>query len=615
LVLLTASCSDTVSYDANKLLDQNLVKGPEDGATVNYTFNGTATYTNPGCKIPIPIQTIDAGTTLPVYCAGSTVNLNGTYGSSNCYYWMAGNVSSGNFTDSLNLSTTYKLAAGFTGKCTLYLVAKLNCGDYKDSVIFDVNASIGTLSISSTDTVWCKNTPLQIAANSSTSNPVLWTTTGKGKFIDSTSLNAIYQPNQSLDNGLYWFKVKQSNSCGSIADSIRIRIYGPNARFYPDKFSVCKGDNPFALNPIQNNGIFSGAPIQQPGNQFNPTDTGLFTIKYLINETGCIDSLVHQIKVNDFPDAQFTLSSNEICNDQQIQINPKQIGGTWKGTPFSGNVFQSNDSGWFNFTYILNNNGCIDSTSQKLHVLKRPNAKFTITDSILCLGDPAVNIQVLQIGGIFSGTKLNLLKFVPDTVGVFKLVYTISNGKCSDSSSIQIQVNPKPIANFDFEPLEPITLDSVQFKFTGKDASFYHWEFGNSDTSHLKDPKAVYLIEGEYRTLLKVSNGFGCIDTVSKIIKVSDQPTLTIPNVFSPNTDALNDIFYAKATGISLFKMEIFNRWGQLIYETTNPSEIKGWDGNYNGSQCAEGVYYYHIYANGVNGKTFNYRGSVTLVR
>ncbi len=614
-VLLGPSCSDTVSYDANKLLDQNLVKGPEDGATVNYTFNGTATYTNPGCKIPIPIQTIDAGSVLPVYCSGSTVNLNGTYNGSSCYYWKSDNLLSGKFADSLNLSTTFTLATNFIGKCKLYLVAKLNCGDYKDSVIFDVNATIGTLSISSTDTVWCKYTPLQIAANSSTSNPVIWTTTGKGKFTDSTALNAIYQPNKTLDNGLFWFKVKQSNSCGSIADSIRVRIFGPNANFNPDQFSVCKGANPIAMNPIQNNGIFSGAPIQQPGNQFNPTDTGLFTIKYLINEAGCVDSMVHQIRVNGFPNSQFTLSSNEICNDQQVQINPIQKGGIWKGTPFSGNVFQSIDSGLFTFTYILNNKGCVDSTSQKLHVLKRPNSKFTMSDSILCLGDPAVAIQVLQTGGIFSGVKLNLLKFFPDSVGSFKLVYTIANGICTDSSSIHILVNPKPTANFDFEPLEPISLDSVQFKFTGKDATSYHWEFGNSDTSQLKDPRAVYLTEGEYRTLLTVRNGYGCIDTVSKSIKVSDKPSLIIPNVFSPNTDEYNDYFYAKTIGIKSFKMEIFNRWGQLVFETTDPSETKGWDGNYNGSQCAEGVYFYHIYAKGVNGKEFNYRGSVTLVR
>ncbi len=615
LILFGGTCSDTVSYDANKLLNQNLIKGAEDGATVNYTFNGTATYTNPGCKIPVPIQTIDAGTTLPVYCSGSSVNLNGIYNGSSCFYWKADLSLSGKFADSLNLSTTFTLANNFTGKCKLYLVAKLNCGNFIDSVVFDVNSTIGSLNVSSTDTVWCKNTLLQIAANSSTSNPVIWSTNANGNFIDSTSLNAIYQPNKLLDNGLYWFKVKQSNSCGSIADSIRIRIYGPNASFNPSKFSLCKGENPIAMNPVQNNGTFTGASILQPGNTFNPTDTGLFTIKYVINELGCIDSMIHQIKVHAYPNAQFVLSSTEICHDQQVQINPIQNGGIWKGTPFSGNVFQPSDSGWFNFTYIINNNGCKDSSTQRLHVLKRPNSKFTVSDSILCLGDPPVAIQVLQTGGYFSGAKLNLLTFIPDTVGKFRIVYTITNGSCSDSTSQYIQVNPIPKADFDFEPIEPIVLDTVQFKFTGNDALFYHWDFGNTDTSNTKDPKTVYATEGDFRTLLQVTNNFGCKDSVSKALRVFNKPSLIIPNVFSPNADALNEFFYAETIGIKAFKMEIFNRWGQLIFETTDASETKGWDGNYNGTQCPEGVYYYHIYAKGVNATELNYRGSVTLVR
>jgi gliding motility-associated-like protein len=615
LILYSGTCGDTVVYDISKLLNQNLVKGPGDGATVNYTFVGAATYTNPGCKVPIPIHVLDAGTALPNYCSGSTVNLNGTYSGNNCFYWKVNNNLAGRFADSLNLSTSFKVANNFIGKCKLYLVAKQNCAEFIDSVVFDVFSSIGTLSISSTDTVWCKNSLLQIAANSSTANPVLWTTSAKGKFIDSISLNAIYQPHKVLDNGLYWFKVSQSNSCGAIADSIRIRIFGPNASFNPDKFSVCKGDLPFGLNPVQNNGTFSGATNLQPGNKFNPIDTGNFKIKYLINENGCLDSTIHTILVNAYPSAQFTLSSNEICNDQKLQIVPIQTGGIWKGTPFTGNTFQSADSGWFNFIYIMNNAGCKDSTSQKLHVLKRPNAKFIISDSIFCLNDPSASIQVFQTGGIFSGVKLNLLKFYPDSVGTFNLIYTIQNGICSDSSKVNILVHPKPKADFDYEPLEPISHDPVIFSFTGSDARFYHWDFDNSDTSNLQNPKTVYLAEGTYRTLLTVSNQFGCQDTLSKSYKVFDQPSLTIPNVFSPNNDLLNEYFYAKSVGIKAYKMEIYNRWGQLIFETNDAAEIKGWDGNYNGTTCAEGVYYYHIYAKGVNGKEFNYRGSVTLVR
>lgn len=90
---------------------------------------------------------------------------------------------------------------------------------------------------------------------------------------------------------------------------------------------------------------------------------------------------------------------------------------------------------------------------------------------------------------------------------------------------------------------------------------------------------------------------------------------LEMPNAFSPNGDGINDIYKAKDGYQSLveFKATIFNRWGQKLYEWDNPAE--GWDGKFNGKEVKQGVYFVLVKAKGADGKEFNIRRDVNLLR
>ena len=90
---------------------------------------------------------------------------------------------------------------------------------------------------------------------------------------------------------------------------------------------------------------------------------------------------------------------------------------------------------------------------------------------------------------------------------------------------------------------------------------------------------------------------------------------LEMPNAFSPNGDGINDIYKAKDGYQSLteFHAYIFNRWGQKLYEWTNPAD--GWDGRYKGKEVAQGVYYVLVKAKGADGKTYNIKRDVNLLR
>ena len=90
---------------------------------------------------------------------------------------------------------------------------------------------------------------------------------------------------------------------------------------------------------------------------------------------------------------------------------------------------------------------------------------------------------------------------------------------------------------------------------------------------------------------------------------------LNMPNVFSPNGDGINDVYKAKEGWQSLveFHAYIYNRWGQLLYDWTDPAQ--GWDGKYKGKDCKQGVYFCLVKAKGADGRKFNIRTDVNLLR
>ena len=88
---------------------------------------------------------------------------------------------------------------------------------------------------------------------------------------------------------------------------------------------------------------------------------------------------------------------------------------------------------------------------------------------------------------------------------------------------------------------------------------------------------------------------------------------LTAFNAFSPNGDGVNDVFTVTYKDIKTYRLQIFNRWGNLIFETDNPEQ--GWDGRYNGGEVPEGTYYYLIDATGLDEERYLLKGFITLVR
>ena len=155
---------------------------------------------------------------------------------------------------------------------------------------------------------------------------------------------------------------------------------------------------------------------------------------------------------------------------------------------------------------------------------------------------------------------------------------------------------------------------NVTFTNTSTGAVSYLWQFGTGDTSTTVSPNYTYIPLGQFTACLIATSGTGCSDTACSSIDVFINSVFVIPNVFTPNDDGLNDIFTVKAIGLKTMNAEIYNRWGQKMYEwhTTNG----GWDGRTaSGVLAPDGTYYFIINAVGIDKKEYLEKGAFTLIR
>lgn len=217
--------------------------------------------------------------------------------------------------------------------------------------------------------------------------------------------------------------------------------------------------------------------------------------------------------------------------------------------------------------------------------------------------------------------------YVYDSEGTFTVTLTVTtDAGCTNSNSstpITINAYPSPIASFTVSnTVLNLPYDAVVCTNLSTGATIYNWSFGDGNTSTAFSPTHLYNTIGEFQIELIATTNFGCTDTAR--IDVKTDADLVFPNAFTPNSDGPsggfyipgsldNDIFFPYGSGVIDYKFQIFDRWGELIFETEDFKQ--GWDGYYRGKICQLGVYIWKAYAKLNNGKEFNLSGDVTLLR
>ena len=155
----------------------------------------------------------------------------------------------------------------------------------------------------------------------------------------------------------------------------------------------------------------------------------------------------------------------------------------------------------------------------------------------------------------------------------------------------------------------------VNFINSSQNAVSYLWDFGTGASGPAvtdEHPQHIYPYAGTYMvTLIAYSYG-GCPDTFQYPV-FADSIDLFVPNVFTPNGDGINDYWEIGHFGLERIDLLIFSRWGMVIYEASNPDFR--WDGTYKDVPVPEGVYVYLLKATGKNGRQYQRKGTITVLR
>ncbi len=299
-------------------------------------------------------------------------------------------------------------------------------------------------------------------------------------------------------------------------------------------------------------------------------------------------------------------------------------GTTYVGTTPPNHTYA--DTGYYTVMLVMVDTGACKSPDTVTHTIHFANvnvsARFTIPDS-LCLGAPFtpminftnVSTTVWTFGDGTSSTSLDP-SHIYKAVGSYTVTLIAQNpGACNGGDTLveTIKILPLPVANFSYVPTTPVPNVPTTFTNLSTNANRYLWDFGDNTSGTEKDPVHQYEKTGTYKVCLTAYNTSNCPSTVCKQAPADVMPLLGLPTGFSPNGDGENDVLYVRCAAIKTLDLKIYNRWGQLVFETKD--QKIGWDGKFNGQPQPVEAYAYVLDATFIDGTSKVLKGNITLLR
>ncbi len=380
------------------------------------------------------------------------------------------------------------------------------------------------------------------------------------------------------------------------------------------------------------------------------TNTTQYTIS-VIDANGCPNG-PQIITVNVRPALIASGTTYTSCSNEKVVLTPNitSIGNggpynyTWSnGATVANNTVTTNYSAANPNVYtVVVDDGCsIPNTNAtfSIYVTPIPNGTFSPISSKGCApltvvytatGDSTTTnanpfLWQFDVKGGSSNQFLNpqIINY-PDP-GTYSLSLMIVNKygcKQFIAAPAVAEVWPVPVASFFTNPLAASLLEpTITFTNTSTNANSYVWDFGDygspNNVSSLMNPGHLYSNVGTYYIYMVAMNNKGCKDTATGSIEITPDIGVYIPNTFTPDGNGRNDIFMPYGYGINedKYKMEIFDRWGELIFTSTEFR--KGWDGSAKGTEtiAQDGVYIYKIMITDLENNKKNYVGHVTLMK
>ncbi len=483
--------------------------------------------------------------------------------------------------------------------------------------------------------------------NSIPSDPTL-TTNGQ-----DTLVNPVVTP-PTQEEYRYWVTV--TNQFGCVATDTMVLAVNP----VPDlslstSHSILCHDSATTIEVIGNADLVwtantpSGtASLQGQENNpvitVSPTETTIFTVTGTAVGFNCPASLTQTIEVKPELFSTFSTAAAEICEGDALAIlyEGNATGNANYVWDFDdpANVFGSgsgpidvvwDSAGIKNIWLTLTEDGCPSDTSfHTIEVLPTPMASF---EGDLLEGCDPLTVQFDGSTSANLGTQIDWLWNFGDgqqsdelnpshtytQAGNYTVSLSLTNqGMCTHTANLTdyIVVRETPTADFDPQPAETILEDAhIQFEnwSSSVDGVTSHWDFDDGSDSDETNPSHTYTAEGAYDVVLTVETPFGCVHDSSKQVLIRPDVAVYAPNAFTPNGDGINDFFEVKGAGLEKYKLQVYSRWGELMFESNDLSVQ--WDGTYKGVPVPGGTYVYHIYYTNLIHREYIDKGSVSVIR
>jgi gliding motility-associated-like protein len=426
------------------------------------------------------------------------------------------------------------LPAGFY---TIELQDVNGCSVFSDTTLYEPN--VIQLSTGN-DTTVCANSPANLnAIVSGGTAPYLINWVGGAGFPAGPNQIATTATTQ-----MYYVNGSDANGCGFGPDSTLVSVFDALTTTSLTDIIICQGATTTAsVNVLTGVPTYtynwSPAPVSGQGTSSAVLSNGNYSVT--INDQ-CADEVIQNISVTNFaqPTLAFTGFSDG-CAPHTVTLNP--------------------------------NNGTIS------------NCTWNFGNGSTQAGCGPVS-YTYQFGGVYSPT----------------FTYTTADGCLFDTTiSAAISVATVPNASFTFTPENPsLVYNTVQYTNTSTGGNSYSWNFDGLGTSNSQNPQFTFPINQvqDYNTCLTVTETFGsfsCSDTYCAVVPIQEEFSIFVPNAFTPDNDEHNNTFRAIILGekANSFEMLIFDRWGELIFQSFD--HTIGWDGTYNGRVCQDGVYIWKI--------------------
>lgn len=460
----------------------------------------------------------------------------------------------------VNLPLIDQLCAG------TYELTATNANGCIDVDTFTIAPAIPLNFTISVDTTICENGTATLIANASGGAGNFAYTWDSGQTNDTIAVSPVVATTYSVF-------ATDDNGCNTSTEDVLVSLVSPLNLAMTQYYIVCEGDNVMLSNTVTG------------GN-------GNYSYSWVDFNSGILLSSASTLSVDVDEPMSLTLTVEDDCESTPVSL------------PITLDIYEV----------------------PEINIIATPNEGCTPLEVTFFSSCDLSNVSDFSwnLGITTSTDTIPTVTYTNE--GCYDISFTLeTNDGCLNSltSNDLVCSYLTPIADFQFINQELNEMDPYfGVVNTSSFADNYQWNVNSELFSYSTgdfdfDIDLPVEVSGEYEICLEVTTNYGCIDTLCKYIQIQENILLYVPNTFTPDGNEYNNEFKPKIKGIDVYSysLEIYNRWGEKIFESQNPET--GWDGTFKGEIAPQGTYTWKINARGFNsGVPFEPKtGYVNLIR